>query len=52
MVRGCTRLAGMDIGVIGAGNIGGAVAQLLAGAGHRVAVSNQRGPDSLADLVD
>ena len=41
----------MDIGVIGAGNIGGAVAQLLAGAGHRVAVSNQRGPDSLADLV-
>ena len=52
MVRGCTRLAGMDIGVIGAGNIGGTVAQLLAGAGHRVAVSNQRGPESLADLVD
>lgn len=42
----------MDIGVVGAGNIGGTVARLLAGAGHRVAVSNQRGPASLAPLVD
>lgn len=38
--------------MIGAGNIGGAITQLLARAGHRVAVSNQRGPESLADLVD
>jgi predicted dinucleotide-binding enzyme len=42
----------MDIGVIGSGNIGGTVATLLARAGHQVAVSNRRGPDSLAELVD
>jgi 8-hydroxy-5-deazaflavin:NADPH oxidoreductase len=41
----------MDIGVVGAGNIGGTVARLLAGAGHRVAVSNRRGPESLRELV-
>jgi predicted dinucleotide-binding enzyme len=42
----------MDIGVVGAGSIGGTVARLAAAAGHRVAVGNRRGPDSLADLVD
>jgi 8-hydroxy-5-deazaflavin:NADPH oxidoreductase len=42
----------MDVGIIGAGNIGTTVAKLLAGAGHRVAVSNSRGPESLAPLVE
>src|SRR5439155_764825 len=39
------------IGVIGAGHIGGTAATLFARAGHEVAVSNSRGPDSLAPLV-
>lgn len=42
----------MDVGIIGAGNIGTTVAKLLAAAGHRVAVSNSRGPESLAPLVE
>jgi len=41
----------MDIGIIGAGNIGGTSARLLARAGHRVALSNSRGPETLADTV-
>jgi len=41
----------MDIGIIGAGNIGGTSARLLAAAGHRVALANSRGPDSLAGTV-
>lgn len=41
----------MDIGIIGAGNIGATSARLLAGAGHSVALANSRGPDSLADTV-
>ncbi|MEM9663843.1 MAG: NAD(P)-binding domain-containing protein [Bacteroidota bacterium] len=41
----------MQIGIIGSGNIGGTLAQLLVGAGHDVALSNSRGPDSLADQV-
>jgi 8-hydroxy-5-deazaflavin:NADPH oxidoreductase len=39
------------IGIIGSGNIGATVAGLFAGAGHRVAISNSRGPESLGDLV-
>ncbi len=39
------------IGVVGAGNVGGTVARLFAGAGYEVAVSNSRGPDTLHDLV-
>jgi 8-hydroxy-5-deazaflavin:NADPH oxidoreductase len=39
------------IGIIGAGMIGATAARLFADAGHEVAVSNSRGPDSLADLV-
>lgn len=42
----------MRIGIVGAGNIGGTLARLFAGAGHEVAVSNSRGPDTLRDLVD
>ena len=41
----------MDIGIIGAGNIGATAARLFAGAGHRVAVSNSRGPETLRGLV-
>lgn len=41
----------MDIGIIGAGNIGATAARLFAGAGHRVAISNSRGPETLRDLA-
>jgi len=41
----------MNIGIIGAGNIGATVARLFARAGHHVAISNSRGPQSLASLV-
>lgn len=39
------------IGIIGSGNIGGALTRLFTKAGHRVVVANSRGPDSLADLA-
>ncbi|MCW2506082.1 MAG: oxidoreductase [Actinomycetia bacterium] len=41
----------MKIGIFGAGHIGGTLARLFAGAGHEVAVSNSRGPQTLASLV-
>src|SRR6185369_1589265 len=41
----------MKIGIIGAGHIGGTAAKLFANAGHEVAVSNSRGPESLKELV-
>jgi 8-hydroxy-5-deazaflavin:NADPH oxidoreductase len=41
----------MRIGMIGAGQIGGALAGHFAQAGHEVAISNSRGPDTLKDLV-
>lgn len=41
----------MRIGIVGAGHIGGTAARLFAKAGHQVAVSNSRGPASLASLV-
>jgi 8-hydroxy-5-deazaflavin:NADPH oxidoreductase len=41
----------MKIGIIGAGRIGSTAARLFAKAGHEVAVSNSRGPESLASLV-
>jgi predicted dinucleotide-binding enzyme len=44
-------VAGMRIGIIGSGRIGGTLARLFVGAGHEVAVSNSRGPDTLVDLV-
>ena len=40
------------IGLIGAGNIGSTVAHLAVGAGYDVVLSNSRGPETLADLVD
>jgi predicted dinucleotide-binding enzyme len=39
------------IGLIGSGNIGGAVARLAVDQGHDVVLSNSRGPGTLAELV-
>lgn len=40
----------MKIGIVGAGNIGGALTRLFRAAGHEVTVANSRGPESLAEL--
>jgi predicted dinucleotide-binding enzyme len=42
----------MRIGIIGAGNIGGALARRFRELGHEVAVANSRGPDSLHALAE
>ncbi len=42
----------MKIGIIGSGNIGGTTAKLLTKAGHEVAISNSRGPESLKSFVN
>lgn len=42
----------MKIGIIGAGHIGGTVARLFVRAGHDIAVSNSRGPQSLQAMLD
>jgi 8-hydroxy-5-deazaflavin:NADPH oxidoreductase len=39
------------VGLIGSGMIGGTVARLSVAAGHRVVLSNSRGPETLAGLV-
>ena len=39
-------------GLIGSGHIGSTVARLAVAAGHDVVLSNSRGPETLADLVD
>ncbi|MDO8213974.1 NADPH-dependent F420 reductase [Conexibacter sp. CPCC 206217] len=41
----------MNIGIIGAGRIGGNLVRLLTARGHAVAIANSRGPDTLADLA-
>ncbi|MER5455778.1 NADPH-dependent F420 reductase [Micromonospora sp. NPDC002389] len=40
------------VGLIGSGHIGSTVARLAVAAGYEVVVSNSRGPETLADLVD
>lgn len=40
-----------SIGIIGAGNIGRAIATALSGKGIAATLSNSRGPDSLAEIV-
>jgi 8-hydroxy-5-deazaflavin:NADPH oxidoreductase len=40
-----------SVGFIGSGMIGGTVARLSVAAGHRVVLSNSRGPETLNDLV-
>lgn len=42
----------MDIGIIGAGHIGGSLTRRLTALGHTVRVSNSRAPETLADLAD
>jgi hypothetical protein len=41
----------MKIGIIGAGNIGSALAKRLRSAGHDVQIANSRGSDTLAALA-
>jgi 8-hydroxy-5-deazaflavin:NADPH oxidoreductase len=41
----------MKIGIIGAGNIGGALTRRFTALGHEVSVANSRGPESLKDLA-
>lgn len=41
----------MKIGIVGSGNIGATAARLFVRAGHEVALSNSRGPETLRDLV-
>ncbi len=41
----------MKIGIIGAGNIGGALTRRFRELGHEVAVANSRGPQTLAELA-
>src|SRR5689334_22046950 len=43
--------SGMDVGTIGAGFVAQAIARHLVAAGHRVILSNSRGPASLDDVV-
>jgi hypothetical protein len=40
----------MKIGIIGAGNIGGALAGRLNGLGHEVSIANSRGPETLREV--
>jgi predicted dinucleotide-binding enzyme len=42
----------VKIGFIGAGHIGANAAKLFAKAGHEVAISNSRGPETLKDLAE
>jgi predicted dinucleotide-binding enzyme len=41
----------LEIGIIGAGQIGGTLTRLLSERGHTVRVSNSRAPETLADLA-
>jgi len=41
----------LRIGIVGAGNVGEALARLFAQAGHTVKIANSRGPSTLADVV-
>ena len=42
----------MNIGIIGAGQIGGTLTRRLTTLGHDVSVANSRSPDTLSDLVE
>jgi 8-hydroxy-5-deazaflavin:NADPH oxidoreductase len=42
----------VKIGIIGAGNIGGALTRRLTELAHEVEVANSRGPETLADLAE
>src|SRR5688572_1190745 len=51
VASGMTNIAPTNIGIIGAGNIGGTLASRLVELGHRVTISNSRGPETLEALV-
>ena len=42
----------MEIGIIGAGNIGGNLARRLTALGHAVRIANSRGPETLVQLAE
>lgn len=42
----------MQIGIIGAGHIGGNLAQLLVQHGHQVVIANSRGPQTLGEVAE
>jgi predicted dinucleotide-binding enzyme len=42
----------MNIGIIGAGHIGGSLTRRLTAVGHKVFVANSRGPETLSDLAN
>jgi 8-hydroxy-5-deazaflavin:NADPH oxidoreductase len=42
----------MDIGIIGAGNIGATLARKLSAAGHTVRLANSRGPETIRKLTE
>ena len=42
----------MNLGIVGSGNIGATAARLFTKAGHKVAVSNSREPESLESIVE
>jgi predicted dinucleotide-binding enzyme len=42
----------MDIGIIGAGNIGATLARKLTAAGHTVRLANSRGPETIRKLAE
>jgi 8-hydroxy-5-deazaflavin:NADPH oxidoreductase len=42
----------MKIGIIGAGNIGSALATVLVALGHEVVISNSRGPETLTGVAE
>lgn len=41
----------MNIGIIGAGNIGSVLARLFHSVGHKVVIANSRGPETLSNLA-
>jgi 8-hydroxy-5-deazaflavin:NADPH oxidoreductase len=41
----------MNIGIIGAGHIGGTLTRRLSALGHKIFIANSRGPDTLRDLA-
>jgi hypothetical protein len=46
-----TEVDAMNIGILGAGRMGQALARLFADAGHEVIIANSRGPDTLREIV-
>ena len=42
----------MKIGIVGAGNIGAALATRFTALGHAAVISNSRGPQSLGDVAE